>query len=178
MKRFAGVTGVVALGVAGLTACGGGSGYGSGSSSAPASAPASSAASSPAGGAAKLGTATVGSLGKIVVDGNGRTVYVFDKDSKGKSNCEGGCLALWPAVPSGSGAPQLTGIAASLVGTITRSDGSKQLAINGMPLYLYAQDAQAGQAKGQAFGGIWWVIGADGKKITAHSGGSGNGNGY
>lgn len=174
MKRVASVTGVVVLGLAGLTACGGGNGYGSSSGSSSSSAP----ASTPAAGTAKLATATVGSLGKVVVDGNGRTVYVYDKDSKGKSNCEGSCLGLWPAVPGGSGTPQLTGIDASLVSTITRSDGSKQLAINGMPLYLFIQDAQAGQAKGQAYGGIWWVIGADGKKVTTQSGGSGNGNGY
>ncbi|GAA1569927.1 MULTISPECIES: COG4315 family predicted lipoprotein [Kribbella] len=174
MKRVASVTGVVVLGLAGLTACGGGGGYGSGSGSGSGSAP----ASTPAGGTAKLATATVGSLGKVVVDGNGRTVYVYDKDSKGKSNCEGGCLAKWPALAGGAGTPQLTGIDASLISTITRSDGSKQLALNGMPLYLYAQDTQAGQAKGQAVGGVWWAVGADGKKITTQSGGSGNGNGY
>lgn len=173
MKRVASVTGVVVLGLAGLTACGG-NGYGSGSSSSSSSAP----ASAPAGGTAKLATATVGSLGKVVVDGNGRTVYVFDKDSKGKSNCEGGCLAQWPAVAAGSGAPQLSGIDASLVSTITRSDGSKQLALNGMPLYVFAQDSQAGQAKGQAFGGLWWAVAANGQKVTTQSGGSGNGNGY
>jgi len=170
MKRVASVTGVVVLGLAGLTACGGGNGYGSSSGSAP--------ASTPAGGTAKLATATVGALGKVVVDGNGRTVYVYDKDSNGKSTCEGGCLAKWPAVAAGSGSPQLTGIDASLVSTITRSDGSKQLAINGMPLYLFAQDTQAGQAKGQAVGGVWWAVGADGKKVTSQSGDSGNGNGY
>ncbi|WP_427891168.1 COG4315 family predicted lipoprotein [Kribbella sp. GL6] len=173
MKRVATVTGVVVLGLAGLVACGG-NGYGSGSSTSTSSAP----PSTPAGGTAKLATATVGSLGKVVVDGNGRTVYVYDKDTKGKSNCEGGCLALWPAVAAGSGAPQLTGIDASLVSTITRSDGSKQLAINGMPLYLYTQDTQAGQANGQAFGGLWWAVSASGQKVTTRSGGSGNGNGY
>jgi predicted lipoprotein with Yx(FWY)xxD motif len=176
MKRVASVTGVVVLGLAGLTACGGGNGYGSGSSSSSGSS--SAPASTPASGTAKLATATVGDLGKVVVDGNGRTLYVFDKDSKGKSNCEGGCLAQWPAEAAGSGSPQLTGIDASLVSTVTRSDGSKQLAINGMPLYLFAQDTQAGQAKGQAFGGLWWAVGADGKKVTTQSGGSGNGNGY
>jgi predicted lipoprotein with Yx(FWY)xxD motif len=166
------VVGVMVLGLGGLTACGGnGSGYGS--------APSSSApASQPAAGAAKLATATVGDLGKIVVDGNGRTVYVFDKDAAGKSNCQGDCLSKWPAVKAGDGTPQLNGIDASLVSTVTRSDGSKQLAINGMPLYLFASDSQAGEAEGQAVGGLWWVVGADGKKITTQPGGSGNGNGY
>jgi len=174
MKRVVSVTGVVALGLAALTACGGGNGYGSGSGSSSSSAPATSQAA----GTAKLATATVGSLGKVVVDGNGRTVYVYDMDSKGKSNCEGGCLAQWPAVAAGTGSPQLAGIDASLISTVSRSDGSKQLAINGMPLYLFAQDSKAGEAKGQAFGGVWWVVSADGQKVTTQSGGSGNGNGY
>jgi predicted lipoprotein with Yx(FWY)xxD motif len=174
MKRLssaAGVVGVAVLGLAGLTACGSdNSSAGSSSSSS------SSAAASPStGAAAKLATASVAGLGNIVVDGNGRTVYVYDKDTAGKSNCEGGCLAKWPAVAAGAGTPQLTGIDASLVSTITRSDGSKQLAINGLPLYLFASDSQAGEAKGQAVGGIWWVVGADGKKITTQPAGSGNG---
>ncbi|GAA3133695.1 putative lipoprotein with Yx(FWY)xxD motif [Kribbella aluminosa] len=178
MMRVASVMGVAVLGLAGLTACGSGNGYGSGSTSAPSSGSSSAPATTPAAGGGKLATATVGGLGKVVVDGNGRTVYVYDKDSKGKSTCEGGCLALWPAVPAGSGSPQLTGIDASLVSAITRSDGSKQLAINGMPLYLFAQDSQAGQAKGQATGGVWWAVGADGHKVTTKPSSSGNGNGY
>lgn len=174
MKRLSSVVGVVGaavLGLAGLSACGSGdssSGYGSGSSS-------SAPASQPAAAGAKLATADVSGLGKVVVDGNGRTVYVYDKDASGKSNCEGDCLAKWPVVAAGDGTPQLTGIDASLISTITRSDGSKQLAINGLPLYLFASDSAAGDAKGQAIGGVWWVVGADGKKITTQPAGSGNG---
>ncbi|MGY4772107.1 COG4315 family predicted lipoprotein [Kribbella sp. CWNU-51] len=173
MKRLGSAIGVVALSLAGLTACGGSndSSSGSGASSAP-------AASQAAGGEAKLATADVSGLGKVVVDGNGRTVYIFDKDTSGKSNCEGDCLAKWPAVTAGDGTPQLDGIDASLVSTVTRSDGSKQLAIGGLPLYLFASDAKAGDATGQAVGGIWWVVGADGQKITTQPSSSGNGNGY
>jgi len=173
MKRLGSVIGVVVLGLAGLTACGGGddSGSGSGSGTAPST-------SQAAGGGAKLATADVAGLGKVVVDGNGRTVYVFDKDTSGKSNCEGDCLAKWPAVAAGDGTPQLDGIDASVVGTVTRSDGSKQLTLDGLPIYLFASDAKAGDAKGQAVGGIWWVVGADGKKITTQPSSGGNGNGY
>ncbi|MFG1910484.1 hypothetical protein [Kribbella sp. NPDC048928] len=175
MKRLSSVAaavGVMVLGLGGLTACGG-SDSGGTDSGAPA------APSSPAGQpAVKLATADVSGLGKVVVDGNGRTVYVFDKDTAGKSNCAGDCLAKWPPVAAGDGAPQLEGIDASLVSTVTRSDGTKQLAINGLPLYLFASDSQAGQATGQAVGGIWWAVGADGKKITTQPSGSGNGNGY
>jgi predicted lipoprotein with Yx(FWY)xxD motif len=171
MKRLGSVIGVAALGLtgaAGLAACGGSddSSASSGSSSSP--------SASQAGGGAKLATADVAGFGKVVVDGNRRTVYVFDKDTSGKSNCEGDCLAKWPAVTAGDGTPQLDGIDASLVSTVTRSDGTKQLAINGLPLYLFKSDSQAGEAKGQAVGGIWWVVGADGKKITTQPSSNGN----
>ena len=171
MKRLGNVIAASVLGLAGLTACGGNdSGYGSGSGSAPA------ASAAPA--ATKLTVAEVGDFGKIVVDGKGRTVYVFDKDTSGTSNCSGDCLAKWPAVAAGAGTPQLDGIDASLVSTVNRSDGTKQLAIKGMPLYLFASDSQPGEAKGQAVGGVWWVVGADGQKITTKPGASGNGYGY
>jgi Secreted repeat of unknown function len=78
-------------------------------------------------------------------------------------------------VVAGDGTPQLDGVDASLVSTITRSDGSKQLALGGLPLYLFASDTQPGEAKGQAVGDVWWVVGADGKKITTKPSSSGNG---
>jgi hypothetical protein len=66
-----------------------------------------------------------------------------------------------------------------MVGTVTLSDGSKQLTLGGQPLYLYANDSKAGDAAGQAVGGLWWVVGADGNKITTQpSSGDGGNNGY
>jgi predicted lipoprotein with Yx(FWY)xxD motif len=162
MKALIAVVGSAVLGLATLTACGDDGSTPSGSST------------SQAGGTAKLATAEISGLGKIVVDGNGKTVYVFDKDTSGKSNCEGDCLAKWPAVAAGEGTPQLDGVDASLVSTVTRSDGSKQLALGGLPLYLFASDSKAGEAKGQAVGGVWWVVGADGKKITTQPSDNGN----
>ena len=176
MKRFAIVVGSAAFGLSVVTACGGGSSYGGGS--APSS---SSSQSAPSSTQAKLATADVGSFGKVVVDGTGRTLYAFDKDTANpsKSNCDGGCAAQWRPVMAGSGTPQVDGVDASLVGTVTRTDGSKQVTLAGLPLYHFAQDAKAGDAKGQAFGGIWWVVGPDGKKITTQaSSDSGNNNGY
>lgn len=151
MKRFVGVVGAVVLGVAALSGCGG--------------------EDEPAVGgqaAGKLGTADVSNLGKVVVDGGGRTLYVFDKDSAApsKSNCDGDCAAKWPPLIAGSGTPQVDGVDASLVGTVTRTDGSKQVTLAGWPLYQFAADSKAGKADGQAVGGVWWVVGADGKKIT------------
>ncbi|RZT13540.1 putative lipoprotein with Yx(FWY)xxD motif [Kribbella sp. VKM Ac-2569] len=164
VKRVMSGLAVGVLGLSGLTACG--------SDDSPTSSSSSSAA------AVKLATATVGDYGKVIVDGNGRTVYVFDKDTSGTSNCSGDCLAKWPVVPAGDGTPQFDGIDASLVSTVTRADGTMQLAINGLPLYLFASDSEAGEAKGQAVGGVWWVVGANGQKITTEPGGSGNGYGY
>lgn len=166
MKRFAVIVGSAVLGLSVLTACGGGE-------DTPASASNNGSSQS---GAAKLATADVGGFGKVVVDGTGRTLYVFDKDtaSPSKSNCDGDCAALWPPVIAGSGTPQLDGVDASLVGTVARTDGSKQVTLAGLPLYQYAKDTKAGQAKGQGVLGVWWVVGADGKKITTQASDSGN----
>jgi predicted lipoprotein with Yx(FWY)xxD motif len=148
-------TAAVAVGVLGLAGCGsgdGGSGAGPGGSSAAAGAVLSTADSD---------------LGTVVVDADGRTAYVFDKDTagSGRSACSGDCLAKWPAVTTDSDSPQVDGVTAK-VGTITRDDGSRQVTLEGMPLYLYAGDSQAGDVTGQAVGGIWWVVAADGTKIS------------
>ena len=180
MKRIALVVGTALLGLSTLAACGNG-----GSSASPAApntpaqstpAPSTPAQSTPsmapaAAGAAKLSTATVGNLGKIVVDGTGRTLYVYDMDTSkpSKSNCNGACATAWPPLLAGTGTPQVNGISASLVGTVTRADGTKQVTLNGSPLYYYANDAKAGDATGQAVGGIWWVVGANGQKITTQA---------
>jgi len=148
------------LGLFLLAACGSsGGGYGSSSGSG------SSSSASTADAVLKTADSD---LGKIVVDADGRTVYVFDKDTagSGKSVCSGDCLAKWPAVTADSDDPAVDGVSGE-VGTITRDDGSMQVTLEGMPLYLYAGDSQAGDVTGQAVGGIWWVVGADGAKITA-----------
>ncbi len=127
--------------------------------------------------AGTLGTADVGDFGTVVVDGSGRTLYVFGKDTADppKSNCDGDCAAMWPPAKAGSGEPKLDGIDASLVGTVERSDGSKQLTLKGWPLYRFASDDEAGEAKGQAVGGVWWVVGPDGTKITKKAAASSGG---
>ncbi|NEA30564.1 hypothetical protein [Streptomyces sp. SID13031] len=167
MKRIAFVLGTAVIGLSTLTACGGGA------SAAPA-APNTPAQSTPSpsapatGGAAALSTATVGNFGKIVVDGTGRTLYVYDLDTANpsKSNCDGSCATAWPPLLAGTGTPKLTGVAATSVGTVTRTDGTKQVTLAGWPLYYFAQDTKAGDANGQAVGGIWWVVGPNGQKIT------------
>lgn len=106
------------------------------------------------------------SLGEIVVDGDGMTVYIFDKDTadSGKSACAGDCLAAWPPVATTNESPAVDGVTGE-VATITRDDGSLQITLNGLPLYLYAADEAAGDVTGQGVGGVWWVVGPDGGKI-------------
>jgi predicted lipoprotein with Yx(FWY)xxD motif len=130
------------------------------------------------------------SLGQIVTTGSGITVYRYDADSDNpsKSNCNGGCASAWPPVlVTGSGTPQVSGVSSSLVGEVTRSDGSKQLTLGGWPLYTYAGDSGAGSTAGQGSGGTWWAVTPAGAKAAAGGGaattattasGNGGGGGY
>jgi predicted lipoprotein with Yx(FWY)xxD motif len=147
-----------------LAACGGSYG-GAGTASSQTSAAAGSSAGSAATGVV-LKTAST-SLGTVVVASDGKTVYAFDKDTKdsGKSACYTGCSGLWPAVTATGSSPTATGVTAKL-GTITRSDGTKQITLDGRPLYTYAGDSGAGAVSGQGFMGIWWVVTPAGAEIT------------
>jgi predicted lipoprotein with Yx(FWY)xxD motif len=90
----------------------------------------------------------------VLVNGSGMTVYTFDKDvaGSGKSACAGPCIGLWPAVPATAASY------AAPYSVITRDDGSKQLARNGKPLYLYAQDSMPGERKGDKVKDVWHVV--------------------
>ena len=119
-----------------------------------------------------------GSLGKVLVDSSGRTLYLFGKDRGGRSACSGACAQNWPpAVVSGKPTAG-NGVKASKLGTTTRSDGKRQVTYNGHPLYRFKGDSKAGQANGEgltAFGGIWDVVSAAGARVTAHSSSTGAG---
>jgi len=95
---------------------------------------------------------TIESSGRMASK-DGRTLYTFDKDAPGRSNCSGGCVAAWPAFTVAN--PALAGGDFSIV---TRADGVQQWAFKGMPLYFYAGDAQAGDANGDNQGGVWHVV--------------------
>jgi predicted lipoprotein with Yx(FWY)xxD motif len=107
------------------------------------------------------------SLGTVVVTSAGKTVYAFDKDTKnsGMSACNAGCSGLWPAVTATDSSPTATGVSAKL-GTITRSDGSKQITLDGRPLYTYSGDSGAGAVAGQGFMKIWWAVTPAGAEVT------------
>ena len=136
---------------------------------------ASASASASGSGSAMVITTKAGSAGTFLTDGSGRTVYLWAKDGMDASACSGACTALWPPVTTG-GTPTASGSAkASDLGTITRSDGAKQVTYDGHALYYYAGDSGAGQTNGQgtdSFGAKWWLVAPAGSSITTAGGGA------
>jgi len=110
------------------------------------------------------------SLGTILVDRDGATLYLFAKDSGGASSCTGACAKAWPpATPSSARLHAGAGVKASLLTTITRGGGAKQLSYDGHPLYTFSGDKKAGDLNGQgsnAFGASWYVVSPQGASIT------------
>ncbi|MEV0410553.1 SCO0930 family lipoprotein [Streptomyces sp. NPDC050448] len=117
------------------------------------------------GSAGQLAVRDIASVGSVVTDSAGMALYRFDKDTPKppKSNCEGDCATTWPAVPADD-ASAAAGIDAALLGSVDRADGSKQLTLAGWPVYRYAKDTKAGEAKGEGVGGTWHALAPDGKK--------------
>ncbi|MFI9788370.1 hypothetical protein ACIHEI_33400 [Kitasatospora sp. NPDC051984] len=114
-----------------------------------------------------------GTLGTLVTDGQGFTLYRFDQDTNNPSatHCTGDCATLWPPeLTTGSGAPALKGIDAKLVSTVTRPDGTHQVTLNGWPLYRYTPDTKPGQTNGQGVGGTWWATTPTGDKAMPMAG--------
>jgi predicted lipoprotein with Yx(FWY)xxD motif len=114
-------------------------------------------------------TRVVGKLGTVLVDGKGRTLYLFAADTSAKSTCTGACAVTWPPLPTAAGAKAGGGAKANLLGTTKRSGGANQVTYNKHPLYYYAGDTKPGQANGQGlnqFGGLWWVVNPAGDKVT------------
>jgi predicted lipoprotein with Yx(FWY)xxD motif len=110
------------------------------------------------------------SLGKILVDAQGRSLYLFKADVGTKSACTAACATAWPPLLA-HGKPAVSGGAnASLVGTAKRSDGAQQVTYNGHPLYLFVDDQSPGDVNGQgstAFGAPWFVLSATGNQISS-----------
>jgi predicted lipoprotein with Yx(FWY)xxD motif len=118
-------------------------------------------------------TATVSTsntkLGQILVDGSGRTLYLFKKDTANQSACSGACISAWP-VDQSAGTPKASsGVQSSMIGTIKRGDGTTQVTYNQHPLYYYSGDTAPGQQSGQnlnAFGAKWYVVAPGGNAVT------------
>jgi len=141
-----------------------------------------SSASSPQ--ASKGARVTLGktTLGKVLVDARGRTLYLFEKDKRGKSACYGACATYWPPLVSSAKPRAARGVRASLLGVARRTDGKRQVTYAGHPLYTFSLDTRAGQTSGQGltdFGGTWAAVAASGLpvKSTASSGSSGGSDG-
>jgi predicted lipoprotein with Yx(FWY)xxD motif len=131
---------------------GGGYGYGGGGSGSTASAVTLKTASSP--------------LGTILVDQDGKTLYLFEADSQNKSNCSGGCLNLWPPIMANGKATAGSGVSAGMIGAAT---GSSQVTYAGHPLYWFSGDTKAGDTNGEGlddFGGEWYAISPAGTAVV------------
>ncbi|AKU15996.1 COG4315 family predicted lipoprotein [Luteipulveratus mongoliensis] len=157
--RYGAGLAVAALSVTLLGACGSNDDSGSGTN-----APAASGAAL---------SATSSSLGAVLVNSTGRTVYYFAGDKGMQSQCNGACASNWPPVNAPSPLPaSLDGVTGKL-GSATRADGSNQLTVNGHPIYTFKGDSAKGQAKGQGKvldGGLWTVVAPDGDAITSKAG--------
>jgi predicted lipoprotein with Yx(FWY)xxD motif len=113
---------------------------------------------------------TKSDLGKILVDGTGRTLYLFEADKGGKSACSGACATSWPPLLTKGKPVAGGGVAAGKLGTTKRQDGQSQVTYNGHPLYGYAGDTSPGQTAGEGiddFGAEWYVLARSGEKVAA-----------
>jgi predicted lipoprotein with Yx(FWY)xxD motif len=144
-----------------IAGCGGG-GSGSGSSST------QQKSTSAASGAGSMVALRKLNVGTALVDGQGRTLYLFEADKGDKSMCSGACASVWPPDTTSAKPKAGPGVSASKLGTTKRSDGTLEVTYNGHPLYRYQADTKPGQDAGQGldqFGAEWYVLGASGSKI-------------
>jgi predicted lipoprotein with Yx(FWY)xxD motif len=105
-------------------------------------------------------------LGPVVADQSGHTLYAFTKDTNGVSTCYDACATAWPAALASDTTLTGSGVADQLIGTADRTDGTKQLTLNGMPLYRFAADGDTtGALKGQGNKSVWFVLDSSGSLI-------------
>jgi predicted lipoprotein with Yx(FWY)xxD motif len=108
----------------------------------------------------------------FLTDSSGRSLYLWVPDTSTKSTCSGACATAWPPLTT-TGAPAAgAGVTASDLGTISRSDGTKQVTYDGHPLYRFSGDSGAGETKGEGsngFGAPWYLVAPSGQQITSLS---------
>jgi predicted lipoprotein with Yx(FWY)xxD motif len=176
VKRLFSLTALVVVGALVIAACGGSS-HKSSSSASASNTPAYGGAAPPSGsstskptGAASVVDLKKTSLGTFLVYAKGRTLYLWEADSRSMSTCSGACAQAWPPLTT-KGAPKAGGgVKASLLGTTTRADGSREVTYGGHPLYYFSGDTAPGQTAGQGnpgFGAPWWVVTPAGKALTS-----------
>jgi predicted lipoprotein with Yx(FWY)xxD motif len=120
--------------------------------------------------------------GRYLVDSQGHSVYLFEKDEDGESYCSGACAAVWPPLETSTAPRGGAGVQEAELGTIERPDGDMQVTYHGHPLYYYAADASTpDNTKGEdveQFGAGWYLVGAHGQPVEPQSdSGSGSGSG-
>lgn len=115
-------------------------------------------------GAATVMVAT-SDLGEILVDGEGRVLYLFTPDEAGTPTCYEGCAQAWPPLLAGGDITVGPGLDDSDFSTATRTDGGDQVKIGNWPLYYFASDAAPGDTKGQGVGDVWYVVSPNGEAI-------------
>ena len=158
MSRIMVVIGIAVVALV-VAACGGSAGgvYGG-----------TSTASKPASGKGSVALAST-KLGKVLVDGKGRTLYLFQADKGTMSNCAGACASEWPPLTT-SGKPTAgAGILAAKLGTAKRADGTTGVTYAGHPLYTFEGDGAPGQTAGEGltdFGGSWYALSPAGKSVV------------
>lgn len=162
-----------------VAACGGSSSSGGSSASTPASSGASTSKATATATSAK-GVSIVTASGKhgtYLAGAGGRALYLWEGDKGGMSNCSGACAQVWPPLTTKSKPIAGSGVTASKLGTVKRSDGTLQVTYSGHPLYYFAEDSGPGTTLGQAsdgFGADWWIVAPSGAAITSadHQSGS------
>jgi predicted lipoprotein with Yx(FWY)xxD motif len=125
-----------------------------------------SSSSSATGGTSTIQVASSPQYGSILVDAQGKTLYLFEQDTSKTSACTGSCVALWPALTTTGSPTAGAGLNASLLGTAKQADGSSQVTYNGHLLYLFSGDANAGDVTGQGVEGFF-VVSSAGDKVTS-----------
>jgi predicted lipoprotein with Yx(FWY)xxD motif len=118
----------------------------------------------------QVGVAKDTPLGSILVDAQGKTLYLYTKDTPNTSNCYDKCAEAWPPLYTESGPAAGNGVNNSLLGTTQRKDGKSQVTYNGWPLYYYVKDQKPGDTTGQNVGGVWFVLSPKGEKMETGSG--------
>lgn len=119
---------------------------------------------------ARIETRSTDEMGAYLTDAEGRSLYIFEGDSAMQSNCYDACAEAWPPFLSEGTAEAGVGVEAAMIGAIKRKDGATQVTYNGMPLYYFVNDAEAGQTTGQdkeGFGAEWYLLTPKGEKVHA-----------
>ncbi|MHB1808819.1 MAG: COG4315 family predicted lipoprotein [Solirubrobacteraceae bacterium] len=141
--------------------------YGAASSTSTSASP--TAVASASGGATTLTTKRISGLGTVLAAGSKHlTLYAFAADSPGKSRCNGSCATIWPPLEAKGALKGVGGVSRTALGTITRSNGSKQVTYHGHPVYFYASDSSSGNAFGEgieSFGARWYALSPTGAEV-------------